>query len=84
MERMHGRVKWFSAEKGYGFIRRDDGVEVFVHYSAIQGHGYRTLEDGEPVEFDLMEEPRGARAQNVVRLGTGDIGIVSPPAPAAQ
>jgi len=63
-----GRVKWFSEEKGYGFIERDDGVDVFVHHSAIQGGGFRTLREGERVEFDVIDEPRGLKARNVVRL----------------
>jgi len=61
-------VKWFSREKGYGFIRQADGPDVFVHYSAIQAKGFRTLEEGEQVEFEIIEEPKGLRAQNVVRL----------------
>ncbi|RMG84324.1 MAG: cold shock domain-containing protein [Chloroflexi bacterium] len=68
-ERSRGTVKWFNAEKGYGFIRRDEGgADVFVHYSAIQGSGYRSLEEGEPVEFDVTEGVKGQQAANVVRL----------------
>ncbi|MCY0881737.1 MAG: cold shock domain-containing protein [Firmicutes bacterium] len=65
---MTGRVKWFSAEKGYGFLEREDGGDVFVHYSAINGEGFRTLNEGERVEFDIVEGDRGPQAANVVRL----------------
>ena len=65
---MTGRVKWFSAEKGYGFLEREDGGDVFVHYSAINGEGFRTLNGGERVEFDVVEGDRGPQAANVVRL----------------
>ena len=54
-----GTVKWFSSEKGYGFISQEGGPDVFVHYKAIQGQGYRTLEENEPVEFDVQESPKG-------------------------
>jgi CspA family cold shock protein len=60
-----GSVKWFNAEKGYGFISREDGPDVFVHYSAIQGDGYRTLEEGQSVEFDVGPGRKGEEAQNV-------------------
>ena len=60
-----GTVKWFNAEKGYGFIEREDGDDVFVHYSAIQMNGYRTLEDGQRVEFDIGPGKKGEEAQNV-------------------
>ncbi|GGJ94633.1 cold shock domain-containing protein [Calditerricola satsumensis] len=65
---MQGRVKWFNAEKGYGFIERDDGGDVFVHYTAIQEEGFRTLEEGQLVQFDIVEGPRGPQAANVVKL----------------
>lgn len=64
---MKGNVKWFNAEKGYGFIEREDGGDVFVHYSAIQAEGFKTLEEGEAVEFDIVEGDRGPQAANVVR-----------------
>ncbi|HHY44758.1 MAG TPA: cold shock domain-containing protein [Firmicutes bacterium] len=64
---MQGRVKWFNAEKGYGFIERDDGPDVFVHYTAIQSDGFRTLNQGDTVEFDIVEGPKGLQAANVVK-----------------
>ena len=63
-----GTVKWFNAEKGYGFIEREDGGDVFVHFSAIQSEGFKTLEEGQAVEFDVVEGNRGEQAANVVRL----------------
>lgn len=67
---MQGRVKWFNAEKGYGFIERDDGQgDVFVHFSAINAEGYRTLEEGQRVDFDITEDPKGWRAANVTVIG---------------
>jgi CspA family cold shock protein len=63
-----GTVKWFNATKGYGFIQRESGGDVFVHFSAIQGEGYRSLNEGEAVEFDVTEGPKGLQAANVVRL----------------
>jgi cold shock protein len=65
---MTGKVKWFNAEKGYGFIEREDGGDVFVHFSAIQSDGFKTLEEGQAVEFDVVEGNRGEQAANVVRL----------------
>jgi CspA family cold shock protein len=65
---MKGKVKWFNAEKGYGFIEREDGGDVFVHYTAIQGEGFKTLEEGEMVEFDIVEGKRGLQSANVIRL----------------
>jgi len=64
-ERITGTVKWFSAEKGYGFISRESGEDVFVHFSAIQMPGYRSLEEGQEVEFELTEGPKGKQASNV-------------------
>jgi len=60
-----GTVKWFSNEKGFGFISRTDGDDVFVHHSAIQMEGYRTLTEGQKVEFDIVEGPKGKQAANV-------------------
>ncbi len=65
--REKGTVKWFNGAKGYGFIQRSTGEDVFVHFSAIQENGYRTLNEGETVEFDLMKGPKGYQAANVVR-----------------
>ncbi|PWK13386.1 cold-shock protein [Tumebacillus permanentifrigoris] len=62
-----GTVKWFNAEKGYGFISVDGGEDVFVHYSAIQGDGFKTLEEGQRVNFDTITGPRGAQAANVTK-----------------
>ncbi len=63
-----GKVKWFNAEKGYGFITTEDGKDVFVHFSAIQSDGYKTLDEGVSVEFDVTESDRGPQASNVVKL----------------
>ncbi len=63
-----GKVKWFDAQKGYGFIEREDGDDVFVHFSAIQDEGFKTLEEGEEVEFEIVEGDRGPQAANVVKL----------------
>ena len=65
---MQGKVKWFNAEKGYSFIENDDGKDVFVHFSAIQAEGFKTLEEGQLVEFDVVEGARGPQAANVVKL----------------
>lgn len=64
---MTGKVKWFSAEKGYGFIEQEAGSDVFVHFSAIQGDGFKTLNEGEAVEFEIVEGARGPQAANVVK-----------------
>lgn len=68
MARTNGTVKWFSQEKGYGFLQREDGPDVFVHYSAIQGDGFKVLHEGEEVEFEIVEEAKGPKAGSVVRL----------------
>ena len=65
---MQGKVKWFNAEKGYGFIEKAEGGDVFVHFSAIRSEGFRTLEEGQAVEFDEVEGARGPQAANVVKL----------------
>jgi CspA family cold shock protein len=67
-ERTTGTVKWFNASKGYGFIARDDGADVFVHQSAIQAEGYRTLEEGQRVEFEVESGDKGPKAVNVKAL----------------
>jgi cold shock protein len=71
-----GKIKWFNDAKGYGFIELEDGEDVFVHYSAIAGEGYRTLAEGAEVEFDVQEDPKGPRAANVV--------IINQPPPAEE
>lgn len=65
-ERISGVVKWFNAEKGYGFIRQESGPDVFVHYSAIQSTGYRSLNEGDEVEFEVTQGNKGPQASNVV------------------
>jgi cold shock protein len=66
----HGTVKWFNAEKGYGFIAQEERGDVFVHYSAIEGGGFRSLNEGEPVEFDVVPGPKGSQAKAVRKLTT--------------
>lgn len=67
-ERVIGTVKWFNASKGYGFIERQDGADVFVHFSAIQSDGYRTLQEGQQVEFSIEQGPKGLQAAQVTIL----------------
>ncbi len=67
-DKERGTVKWFNATKGYGFIQREQGGDVFVHYSAIQSDGYRSLNQGDAVEFEVQEGPKGLQAANVNRL----------------
>jgi CspA family cold shock protein len=62
-----GKVKWFNNSKGYGFIGREDGADVFVHYSAITGDGYRSLQEGDEVEFEIVEGQKGPQASNVIK-----------------
>ena len=64
-----GKVKWFNDSKGYGFIAADSGEDVFVHFSAIDGDGYRTLEEGADVEFEIVQDTKGPRAENVRIIG---------------
>lgn len=64
-----GRVKWFNDSKGFGFIEQDGGDDVFVHFSAIQGDGFKTLAEGDSVEFEVTEGPKGLQAANVVKVG---------------
>ena len=63
-----GEVKWFDEQKGYGFIEREEGDDVFVHFSAIEEDGFKTLEDGQEVEFEVVEGDRGPQAENVKKL----------------
>jgi CspA family cold shock protein len=63
-----GKVKWFNEAKGYGFIQQDDGPDVFVHYSAIKSEGFKTLAEGQRVQFDIVEDEKGLKAANVVRI----------------
>lgn len=63
-----GKVKWFSNQKGYGFITPESGSDVFVHHSAIQGDGYKTLDEGQEVEFEIQDGPKGKQAVNVVKV----------------
>lgn len=72
MARTTGTVKWFSQEKGFGFIQQDGGADVFVHHTGIEGRGFKTLNEGERVEFDVIEEPKGLKAQNVTRVEQGE------------
>jgi len=63
--RSHGRVKWFNEAKGYGFIEREEGGDIFVHYTAIEGEGFRTLKEGQTVEFEIRESEKGLQAARV-------------------
>jgi CspA family cold shock protein len=63
-----GTVKWFNEKKGFGFIQQQGGPDVFVHFSAIQGDGFKTLAEGQTVEFDVIQDEKGAKAQNVQRV----------------
>lgn len=64
-----GKVKWFNDAKGFGFIQREEGPDVFVHYTAIQGEGFRSLSEGQVVEFEILEGPKGLQASNVRKIG---------------
>ena len=68
MSKTNGTVKWFNETKGFGFIEREDGPDVFVHFSAIQGDGFKTLADGQKVEFDVTDGQKGPQAENVVPI----------------
>jgi CspA family cold shock protein len=63
-----GKVKWFNNTKGYGFIQQEDGTDIFVHFSAIQGEGYKTLDEGQPVQFEITQGPKGLQAANVLKV----------------
>ena len=69
-DRIRGRVKWFNAKKGYGFLESESGQDVFVHFSAIEDRGYRSLDEGDEVEFEIEEGPKGPSARVVKRLGS--------------
>ncbi len=64
----NGTVKWFNASKGFGFIAKEDGGDVFVHYTAIQDEGFKSLSEGQAVSFDIVDSPKGPKAANVVKL----------------
>ena len=65
---MKGKIKWFNESKGFGFITREDGVDVFVHYTAIQGNGFKTLSEGQEVSFEVADGPKGPKAINVTKI----------------
>lgn len=69
MARLQGTVKWFNNSKGYGFIGQDGGTDVFVHYSAIQGDGFKSLQEGDVVEFEIVQGQKGPQADQVTKLG---------------
>ena len=62
-----GTVKWFNPQKGYGFIEMEDGKDIFVHYNSIQGHGFKSLDEGEQVNFEVRNSPKGEHAENVIK-----------------
>ena len=66
--RQQGKVKWFNEAKGYGFIKLDDGEDIFIHYSAIQGEGFKTLAEGDKVEFEIVQGSKGKQAANVTKV----------------
>jgi len=76
-----GKVKWFNSEKGYGFIESDDGQDVFVHFSAIQADGYRSLNEGDKVQFEVSEGDKGAQASSVTLVTDGTPAAEAPEVP---
>ena len=83
-ERQNGSVKWFDSSKGFGFIQREGQDDVFVHYSAIRGEGFRSLEEGQQVEFETVDSPKGLQARDVVVSGGASGGESAQEAPAAE
>ena len=71
--RIAGKVKWFDEKKGWGFIQKDDGSDVFVHYSAIQESGFKSLADGQAVEFEITDGPKGPQASNVTKQAQAEV-----------
>ncbi|MFH1702046.1 MAG: cold shock domain-containing protein [Nitrospirota bacterium] len=65
---MNGKIKWFNESKGFGFITREDGVDIFVHYTDIQGNGFKTLSEGQSVSFEIADGPKGPKAINVTKI----------------
>lgn len=65
---VEGKVKWFNESKGYGFIQQDNGPDVFVHFSAVKGEGFKTLAEGQRVQFDIVEDEKGLKAANVIKI----------------
>jgi CspA family cold shock protein len=71
-----GKVKWFNESKGFGFIEQDSGEDIFVHYTSIQGDGFKTLREGQRVEYEVTEGPKGLKAENVTAADTADLAEV--------
>ena len=80
MAQYKGTVKWFNNAKGFGFLGREGGADVFVHYSSIQSDGYKSLKEGDEVEFDIIEGSKGPQADHVVRINEGPPAAAAPPA----
>lgn len=83
MAQYKGTVKWFNNAKGFGFLGREGGADVFVHYSSIQSDGYKSLKEGDEVEFDIIEGSKGPQADHVARIDEGPPAVAVPPAAAA-
>jgi len=78
MSRISGKVKWFNNSKGYGFIEQPGSSDIFVHYSAIQGDGFKTLEEGQEVEFEVTQGPKGPQAENVMKVLSPRLAFATP------